>query len=524
MLTIQAQTAQILIYLRFDPFSLCYCLPSRSALAIVLATMWRIKRFKQRILLAMMLVSLGTTGFAPVLADTTAVPSLTISQLKITSSNGQFVTLYNSTNSTLNMSNYQLEYFNSFDLSKATSSKLVALTGTLPPHSYFMVNDGTLQLCYQLTVDSVSLGFSSTAGLVELLALNQTTPGGLVASSLQDYVGWSKTAASGAQTLPTNTAAFLQRQPVDAKNNPLVTAPGSGSWQAVQPDPATACGLVSTTSTPTPVVTGLSQLLPTSEPPATIVSASASDDVAPQPSLPASDIGLMAPQITELLPNPVGTGNDSTDEYVELYNGNDVAFDLSGFTLQTGLTTLHSYVFPAGSSLAPQSFTAFYAEQTKLTLSNSGSQATLLDPLGNSVATTDAYGTAVDGQSWALANGSWYWTTQVTPGTANIINQPQVKAAKVSSKVAKSKNSGTVKAASTTKKLKTVTPTAKTAVAAAPAAVPIHPWMLALVGSLALLYGIYEYRKDLANYVRKLGSKLGFGRKDRPESARRRGD
>ncbi len=132
----------------------------------------------QRILLAVLLVSLGTTGFAPVLADTTAVPSLTISQLKITSSNGQFVTLYNPSNSTLNMSNYQLEYFNSFDLSKATSSKLVSLNGVLPPHSYFMINDGTLQLCYQLTVDSVSLGFSSTTGLVELLALNQVSPGG----------------------------------------------------------------------------------------------------------------------------------------------------------------------------------------------------------------------------------------------------------------------------------------------------------------------------------------------------------
>jgi len=486
--------------------------------------MWRIKRITQRILLAVLLVSLGDTGFVPVLADTTAVPSLTISQLKITSSNGQFVTLYNPTTSTLNMSNYQLEYFNSFDLSKATSSKLVSLSGMLPPHSYYMVNDGTLQLCYQLTVDSVSLGFSSTAGLVELLALNQTTPGGLVASSLQDYVGWSKTAASGAQTLPTSTAAFLQRQPVDSKNNPLVTTPGAGSWLAVQPDPATACGLVSATNTSAPVVSGLNQLLPATEPPATIVNALAGDDAPPALSLSAADIGLMAPQITELLPNPVGTGNDGTDEYVELYNGNDVAFDLSGFMLQTGLTTLHSYVFPVGSSLPPQSFTAFYAEQTKLTLSNSGSQATLLDPLGNSIATTDPYGTTVDGQSWALAKGSWYWTTQPTPSAANVINMPPVKTTKASSHTTKPKSSSGVKAASTTKKLKTVAPTAATAATAAPAAVPIHPWELALVGSLALLYGIYEYRKDLANNLRKLGAKLGVGRSNRPEVEGRRGD
>jgi hypothetical protein len=486
-------------------------------LTTILVTMWRIKRITQRILLAVLLVSLGTTGFAPVLADTTAVPSLTISQLKITSSNGQFVTLYNPSNSTLNMSNYQLEYFNSFDLSKATSSKLVGLTGVLPPHSYFMVNDGSLQLCYQLTVDSVSLGFSSTAGLVELLALNQVSPGGQVSSSLQDYVGWSKTAIVGAQTLPTSTAAFLFRQPVDAQNNPLVATVGAGSWQAVQPDPAGGCGLV-IANTPAltaaqPVASGLNQLLPSSEPPA--------------PSLPSADIGLMAPQITELLPNPLGTGNDSTDEYIELYNANDSAFDLSNFALQSGLTTLHSYVFPSGASLAPRSFTAFYANQTKLTLSNSGSQAKLIDPLGNSISASDPYSNAVDGQAWAFANGAWYWTTQPTPDAANVITQPVAKSTrstKAAITSAKAKSAGSVKSASSSKKLKTVAPKAQSAAVTKPAAVPIHPWVLALAGSLALLYGVYEYRNDLANYVRKLGANLGIGQHPGAEATRRRSD
>ncbi len=460
----------------------------------------------------------------PVQADTTAVPSLTISQLKVTSSNGQFVTLYNPTNSALNMSNYQLEYFNSFDLSKATSSKLVALSGTLPPHSYYMVNDGTLQLCYQLTVDSVSLGFSSTAGMVEVLGLNQTTPGGLVTSSMQDYVGWSKTAASGAQTLPANTNAFLQRKPVDAQNNPLVSAAGVGSWQAIQPDPANSCGLVSANGAAAgPVASGLSQLLPASEPPATIVNLDTPAAV-PTASLPAADIGLMAPQITELLPNPLGTGTDATDEYIELYNANDVAFDLSGFVLQSGLTALHSYAYPAGSSLAPHSFTAFYASLTKLTLSNSGSQVKLLDPLGNSIAASDVYGMAVDGQAWALANGKWYWTTQPTPSASNVINQPPVKATKASSAASKSKTSSAGKPVSATKKLKTTAAASKTAAATTQPSIPIHPRELALVGSLALLYGIYEYRKDLANQLRKLRTNLGAGGGYWSKVTRRRGD
>ncbi|HVX57402.1 MAG TPA: hypothetical protein VHA37_06745, partial [Candidatus Saccharimonadales bacterium] len=200
----------------------------------------------------------------PIMADA-ADPSLTISQLKITGSDGQFITLYNATDSALDMSHYQLEYFNSYDLSKATSSKLIALSGTLPPHGYYMINDDALLLCYRLAVDSVSLGLSSTAGLVEVLAFDQTGPGGPAPPVLQDYVGWSKTAAPGAQTLPSTAGAFLQRRPADAGGNPVITSPGAGSWQSVQPDPGDPCKLVSSVSgAPVPPPGGLGQLLPSS--------------------------------------------------------------------------------------------------------------------------------------------------------------------------------------------------------------------------------------------------------------------
>jgi hypothetical protein len=483
----------------------------------ILTTMWRKERFIQHTLLAVLLVSMGNAVFAPAQADTTAVPSLTISQLKITSSNGQFVTLYNPTASTLDMSKYQLEYFNSFDLTKATSSRLITLSGMLPPHGYFMINDGTLQLCYQLMVDSVSLGFSSVAGLVEVLALNQNTPGSSAAPSLQDYVGWSKTAAVGAQTLPTSTSGFLVRQPVDALNNPQISAAGSGTWQPVQPATGDACSLVSASvgDESSPVASGLDQLLPATEPPAAIISLAALNS-STTVALPADDVGLMTPQITELLPNPVGTGNDATDEYIELYNANDGTFDLSGFSLEAGLTTLHKYIFPDGSSLAPHSFTAFYSSATKLALSNSGSQVNLVDPLGNVIANTDQYGAAADGQAWALASGKWYWTTLPTPGAANLIEQPISKsasAAKSASKTSASKSKTSTKTSKTkkAKKLKATATAAKSTDVKEQTSVPIHSWELALVASLALLYGAYEYRKDLANYYRKLRANLTGG-------------
>ena len=447
---------------------------------------------------------------APVRADPANVPSLTISQLKVTSSNGQFITLYNSTGQALDMSKYQLEYFNSYDLSKATSSKLISLSGVVPPHRYFMVNDGVYTLCYQLSVDSVSLGLSSTAGLVEVLAFDQASPGGSVNPVLQDYVGWSKTAATGAVTLPGNTSAFLQRQPVDMANNPAVAVPGAGSWQSVQPDANNACSLISSTNS-TAVPTGLNQLLPPTEPLATILSLGdeGSGIAAPTASLPPADIGLMTPEVTELLPNPTGTGNDGTDEFIELYNPNNVSFDLTGFGLQAGTTTLHSYHLAGGTELPAHSFTAFYSAVTGLSLSNSGGQVKLLDPFGNSIAATAMYDTAKDGQAWALANSKWYWTIKLTPGAANIINQPQASkkaAISKSPKITKTKASKLSKAKATA---------SYSNGADNPNSTPIHTGTLALVAGLGLLYGVYEYRSDLANHFYRLRRYASNRRTDR---------
>ena len=446
-----------------------------------------------------------------VAAELASAPSLTISQLKITSSNGQFITLYNATDDALDMSHYQLQYFNNYDLSKATSSRLISLSGTLPPHGYFMVNDAGLMLCYQLTVQSESLGLSSTAGMIQLLALEQGGTGQAVSTQLQDYVAWSKTAASGAQTLPSNTSAFLRRLPLDEAYNPAVEHPGAGSWQTVQPDPSNPCGLV--TSSGTPVLSGQMPLLPATEPPATIVNI-AEDSGAPSiTGIPLGNIGLMAPQITELLPNPDGVGNDTIDEFIELYNPNDKPFDLSGSKLQTGLTTIKTYTFPAGSSLKPKSFTAFYSEQTDLSLSNTSSQAKLLDPLGNSISASGVYQSAKDGQAWALAEGKWYWTTSLTPNAANVIKQPvSTKKAKAAAK-AKSTKASAVKGAKTAKSAKTTTLAG--GFTEEPTTTPIHVWTLALVAGLALLYGAYEYRADLANRIYQLKRYLGSRRTNR---------
>lgn len=420
-------------------------------------------------------------------AESANAPSLVISHLKITSSNGQFVVLYNTTDVAIDASKYQLEYFNSYDIGKATTSKLVALEGIVPPHGHFMVSDGSTVLCFQMTVDAATLGFASTAGLVELLKFNQSLPGAMVSSTVQDFVGWSKTTVVGAQALPTNTAAFLLRQPLDSQNHPTVAMPGDGNWQQVQADVNSNCSYQAV-STGNPV-TVFADLLPASQPPL------AQSDVVAAETYSTVNAGLMMPVLTELLPNPNGTGNDATNEYVELYNPNAVVFDMSGYSLRSGTTAQHTYTFPHDSSLAPQSFSAFYSSTTSLSLSNSSGQVSLLDPAGKALDSSAVYGIAKDGYVWALDNASWYWSTTATPNNPNKMSKPvaAAKSPKALSGSVTSKSTTTQKTANSSvlgaqSSSKTSAPTT-----------PIHLWTLALVAGLALLYGAYEFRTDLAN-------------------------
>lgn len=417
-------------------------------------------------------------------------PQLIITQIKITSSSGQFITLYNNTDSAIDLSTIQLQYFNNFDLLKATSGKLISLSGKVPAHGYAVVDDGPIQACYQMTVNSVSLGLSSTAGFIQVSHfLGTTSP--QVVSALDDYVGWSKTAATGAQTLPSGTSAFLQRKSPDGSQDyASILVPGSGSWTAVnQPDGSAPCA-ASTAG----VASGANLLSSSSAPiPYTII---ASAQILS--SIPADDAGLAAPQISEVLPNPAPPQTDANDEFVELYNSNDKPFDLSGFIIQVGTTTTHKYTFPDGTSLQPHDFSAFYSSDTGLSLSNSDGQVVLLDPGGNVLVKTDEYTSAKDGYSWVKADGLWQWTTSPTPGAVNIITSPPAT---------KSPSSTSSSSKKSVKGVKTVAASTSSnggGPSGTPSAVKMHPLVLAGVGTAALLYALYEYRHDLANQLYKL--------------------
>ena len=148
-------------------------------------------------------------------------------------------------------------------------------------------------------------------------------------------------------------------------------------------------------------------LAPSIVPPATLLPAVTTTTKQKSPAMPTSNKGLRAPQITELLPNPVAPQTDASHEFIELYNENNVAFDLSGSQLIIGTSGSRKYTFPSGTIIPAKTFKAFYSADTRIGLSNSSGQVSLVAPDGSSLHKSDPYGAAKEGVAWATGGGKW---------------------------------------------------------------------------------------------------------------------
>jgi hypothetical protein len=256
--------------------------------------------------------------------------------------------------------------------------------------------------------------------------------------------------------------------------------------------------------TPEPPDPGGSIVIPPEEdwPPSVIESpASAESETESRPSIPAGNVGLKPPLLSELLPNPASPQTDKNDEFIELYNPNEAYFDLSGYILEVGLTTKRRYTIPAGTKLPPKGFLAFFSAQTKLALSNSGGQVALLDPLGRTLAVSEPYGTAKDGQAWVFASGIWQWTTKPTPNALNVVSAPTVKSKSTTKKSNTATTSATRSGVGAPGGTGSVEDVEEVTTLTATSSTPLHPGVLALIAVSAVLYGAYEYRRDVANRI-----------------------
>jgi len=408
-----------------------------------------------------------------------APPVLAFSEVKITGD--EFIFLKNNTGKDISdLNTYWLDGYNSSQPLSAgvtnTSQQLPAVK--LASGQTLLLSSNGMATCGASATAKLSVGLTDSGGFLQLIQTSQTSLG--ITKFPVDYLSWS----SGADNVISNV-------PSGSKDPRAVYYRYAGSngyaWQLADIDNSDTCQLNVANSSP--ISSGLSAS--SGVVPSVAGISTQDEDIA----LPADDVGLAAPQISEVLPNPAPPQADTEDEFIELYNSNDKQFDLSGFTLQTGTTSLHKYTFPAGTVIDAKKFRAFLSADTGLSLSNTSGQVALLDPSGNMLSQTDVYGTAKDGYAWVSADGLWQWTTTPTPDASNKISVPLAKTSSKSSTASKKSSS---KAAAA------VTPGSSNSPGGGTPVASLHPAVLAGIGSLAVVYAMYEYRNDLANQLYRL--------------------
>jgi uncharacterized protein YdeI (BOF family) len=128
--------------------------------------------------------------------------------------------------------------------------------------------------------------------------------------------------------------------------------------------------------------------------------------------------------ISEFLINPEDSDRDS--EFLEIYNQEDKTVDISDWTLEDQVGSVHQYKIPQGVSLEANQYKTFYSDETGITLNNAGDGVLLRNSSGVVVSKTPVTTDAKDEISYAVdENGKWSWTVRVTPKNKNIIEAPQ---------------------------------------------------------------------------------------------------
>lgn len=119
-------------------------------------------------------------------------------------------------------------------------------------------------------------------------------------------------------------------------------------------------------------------------------------------------------RLSELLPSP--DGDDASGEWVEVVNTGGAAVDIAGWQLTNERTT---YTIPEGVRIGAHGFHVFEREETGIALRNTAENVFLIDPAGT-VLHGVSYTRPPVGSSWSFqSDGSWVWTTALTPGAAN---------------------------------------------------------------------------------------------------------
>jgi hypothetical protein len=252
------------------------------------------------------------------------------------------------------------------------------------------------------------------------------------------------------------------------------------------------------------------------------ISANETPKAPPVVEVPTADITQTYPKIVlnELLPNPASPQEDTSDEFIELYNPNSQPVDMSGWILKDAGGA--SYIIK-DKAIPGLGYLVITSAESSLSLNNTGDIIYLYSPDNTVVDVSADYGDAKEGLSWAVVGDSWDWTISPTPGSANSTAYVELDTSKPASA---SKTTAAKKAVSATKK--TAAKTTSSKVTAKPKATSsndkssqdqaqgssgntnslVWSWLLIALGVGTIGYGIYEYRPEIIGAYHRLANKF----------------
>lgn len=224
--------------------------------------------------------------------------------------------------------------------------------------------------------------------------------------------------------------------------------------------------------------------------------------------------------INEIYPNPDASQSENLDEYIELHNPNNFTVDLSGWLIKD--SSGKTYIIK-DQSIEAFGYAVFYSAQTSIALNNNGDVVELYSPTSELKDQTQDYVNAKEGLSWGLVDGAWAWNNSSTPGYTNSQIYVEVVAAKSVATKSTAKKQAAKKAAAkkaSTKKPKAAKLKANKAQASSSKDdtqsspdiqskfTNIWPWLMIVLGTATIGYGIYEYKPEITNTYMRLKKKF----------------
>lgn len=247
--------------------------------------------------------------------------------------------------------------------------------------------------------------------------------------------------------------------------------------------------------------------------------------------------------LNEFIPNPVGS--DTGSEWIEIKNISSEVQQLEQCVIEIDS---EKYYFLTGSLIGPEAIERFYnlynedGDEKQVYLRNTDEAYVSLSRIygeENTVLQSLVYSDAPEAMSYSRFDDGWAWTYALTPNDVNIYQntKPTPVATESRASFASSNSPSTtpvIKATSTSKKSsttnKSLASTAKVTTGAKstterdvyqePESLPSSNsnYVFVVLGALAILYAIYEYKTDIQNFFYKRRRNKALGQEDRQAS------